>query len=512
MIEVHSEVRRAQVESGSPSRPARARLLGMMVTLLVLATVMTIAASFRLPDLERPGRNYDEGVYLESLLLMRHGYRPVADFPASQGPLHLYAAYTSYALGGYSLEAARMGSVLASLFAVGAATWTGVAMYGRVGGLAAAVTLALSPAFLNVSRQALPEAPAVALALLAVGAAAWSWRGGGDRWRVLAGLALAAACLVKPTVASAALPVCMLSYQRRSTRASLLAPATAAIAGLAGLGAAGMGAALEQTIGWRLGGQQVDASPAMIGHNLWLLVDKLFMLEGPAFYALALVGAMLLAARVSGWLAAAVLGWFAGGLALLLVYTNLSSHLAVVLLPSLALLVGAAASAAWGAVARLRRPDLAGLVAAVGILWYGLTVPSLVDRDQRIANGVGTPDGGFGQAERTAVRLIARLTSEDDWVITDQPYLAFLANRKVPPPLVDPSDSRIQAGSLTADQVIGILREYDPDTVVLWTGKLSRFDLFLAEVTSDYVLAQQVGTGSDDWPRLIYRDPDGDTD
>ncbi len=57
------------------------------------------------------------------------------------------------------------------------------------------------------------------------------------------------------------------------------------------------------------------------------------------------------------------------------------------------------------------------------------------------------------------------------WVITDAPQLAFLAGRRVPPPLVDTSEARIRAGALGAELAIDVLRDYDVDTVVLWTGQ-----------------------------------------
>ncbi|MDP8923988.1 MAG: glycosyltransferase family 39 protein, partial [Chloroflexota bacterium] len=318
--------------------------------LVTLALVLAVGLSFRLPDLERPGRNYDEGVYLQSLLLMRHGYLPVRDIVATQGPLHLYLAYAPYALGGYTLEAARLGAVGASLLAIVGLAWAGAATIGRIGGVAAALALALSPAFLNVSRQALPEAPALAFTILAVGAAGKAWTTDRDRWRIAAGALFAVACLVKPIVAPAGLAVVTLGVTPRSWRASALVPVVAMLVGLGALLGVGLGPALDQVVGWRLQGEQVDPSLETIRHNAELLVDRLVLEEQPAFYALALVGALLLA-RSRLRFGLAVVGWFVGQLGLLLLYVNLSSHLGVALLPPLALLLGAAATAAWRAIA-----------------------------------------------------------------------------------------------------------------------------------------------------------------
>src|SRR5215212_9170689 len=83
--------------------------------LAALAAVLVLGLALRLPNLSQPDDNFDEGAYLESILLMRHGYRPFADINTGEGPLNLYLAYVSYSLGGYTLSAARTGTVLASL-------------------------------------------------------------------------------------------------------------------------------------------------------------------------------------------------------------------------------------------------------------------------------------------------------------------------------------------------------------------------------------------------------------
>lgn len=478
-------------------------------TWLALGVSMVWAIHVRLPDLERPGRNYDEGVYLQSLLLMRHGYRPVADIVATQGPFHLYLAYVSYALGGYTLQAARMGVVVASLVTILAVAWTSHRLAGRLAAVASTLALALSPTLLLLSRQALPEVLALAFVAPAVGAAVAAWQTDRHRWRVLAGLLLAAACLIKPLVAPAALPVIILGYRRRSALASLLSPTVAGLAGLAGLALVGAGSTFEQVIGWRLRAQQLDPSWPIVSHNAGLLLDKLSGREGAALYTLGGLGAVLLVIT-SGRLALALVGWLVVQLGLLLCYANLSAHLDVALLPAVTLLVGVAVAGLGRPTTWTARLSPVGVLALGGTLWLLATTPTLVGRDQEIVAGRGSTDETIGQIERTVVREIDRLSTQDEWVITDEPYLAFLAGRMVPPPLVDPSDARIDGGLLTSDQAIAAFRDYDVDVVVLWTGKLSRLDKFVQTVSDEQALVAQVGTGNDDYPRLIFHDPDGD--
>lgn len=504
--------RPAPVPDRSPAARAGERSKDWLA-LAALAAVMLLALALRLPNLDEPGDNYDEGVYLESLFLMRHGYRPFADIVATQGPLHLHLAYLPYALGGYTLSAARAGSVAASLIGLAGVAWTGHALGGRLGGIVAAFALALSPTYLSASRQALPEAPALGLALLAVGAAARARRTDQDRWRLLGGALLGLACLVKPIVAPAAIPVFLLAA-RRSGRSTVLAPAAAAAVGATGLLAVGAAGALDQVVGWRLGGRQLDPSLSTVWHNVELLIDKMWRQEQPAFYALALVGALSLAIRAPGP-SLAIGGWALSALGLLLLYTDLSSHLGVTLIPPLAVLagVGLAAGARVLGGHSWRRPPIGVALAVLGALvavWYAASIPALVNRDRRLVDGELSTDRDGGRDERAAVREIARATSADDFVLTDAPYLAFLANRKVPPSLIDPSNARIQAGALTADHVLAGLDTYRPELVVLWTGKLARFDSVVEAVDRRYEPVRQFGTVDKGRPRAIYRDPDAD--
>ena len=476
--------------------------------LAALAAVLALGLALRLPNLGQPDDNFDEGAYLEALLLMRHGYRPFADINTGEGPLNLYLAYPSYALGGYTLSAARTGTVFASLVGLIGVAWTAGALGGRVAGVGAALAFALSPTYLRVSRWVGPEATAVALAALAVGAAAWAYRTDRDRWRLLAGALLSLACLIQASVPPTAVAVGLLTFSPRSPRAVLLAPAmAAAVAGIV-VAAIGPLEVLNRIVTWRLAGQQLDPSWPGISHNVELLYDKMFRQEQPAFYALAAVGglALLLRALQPGL---ALAGWLGAQLLLLLLYTELSAHLGVTLIGPLAVLAGVGLGAAWSLFsARRRRTIMTIAVSALAVLiagWYATAIPALLDRDQRLIAGLLSTDRDGGRDERAAVRVIGRLTAAEDFLLTDAPYLAFLSDRKVPPELVDPSLSRIRAGALTAEQVTASLQAYNPKLVVLWTGKLARFEPLMEILSAEWEPVEQYGTVDKGTPRAIYR-------
>jgi len=99
-------------------------------------------------------------------------------------------------------------------------------------------------------------------------------------------------------------------------------------------------------------------------------------------------------------------------------------------------------------------------------------VPSIVRDDYEISAGLTRADRNGPDDNLRAAQIIAAATDPDDILLTDSPYLAFLADRLVSPSLVDPSSARIRAGAVTSAELIGSLDTDDADVVVLWTGKL----------------------------------------
>jgi hypothetical protein len=479
----------------------RRRTFSLSNILLVAASVGILGASiaFRLPRLDIPNENYDEGVYLESLFLMHDGYLPFRDIVATQGPLHLYLAYPAYALGGNTLSAARSGSVATSLLGVLGTGIAAAALFGRWGGLGAALVLALSPTYLTVSRQALPEPMAIGLAAVAVACSALARQTGQMRWRVLAGATIGLACLVKPITVVALLPVVILAGTGRSLRTSAIAPVVTVVTGAAGVLAAGTRDSLNQVVGWRLSSGQVSLET--IPHNAALLLDKM-QAEHLAVYTLAIIGAAVLWRR-DRLLFLAIAGWAGGALLLLLTYTELSGHLGATLLVPLALLAGMTMQATFAAERlSLTWPTL--LLALPVAAWALVAVPSIAHQDYLISAGLTRADRTGPEDALQAASIIAAATEPRDMIVTDSPYLAFLANRRVPPGLVDPSSARIRAGAITDEQMIASLDTQDADVVVLWTGKLAHLDQFFATVEEEYTPVASFGTIDKGTPRAVY--------
>jgi predicted membrane-bound mannosyltransferase len=196
------------VRPSVPALRARRGWPDVAMHVLVLAPVLLLALALRLINLGAYSGLFDEGIRTEQLFLMAHGYRPFKDIFAAQGPLLLDALYPPYAffrsVVDSPLVAVRLAAVSYSLLGLAGLYWLGCQLAGRLGGLIAALLLALSPLYLEGSRLALAEVPALAPAILSLGCAVRYSTHGKTRWIAAAGLLLTVSMLMKPITFAAA--------------------------------------------------------------------------------------------------------------------------------------------------------------------------------------------------------------------------------------------------------------------------------------------------------------------
>lgn len=488
-----------------------------LTDLVLLALVLLLALAPRLVNLHTYSGLFDEGIRTEQLFLMQQGYRPFSQIFAAQGPLLLDTLYPLYALYDRlldpSLLAARLVAVTYSLVGLAGVYWLGHQLAGRTGALVAALLLALSPLYLEGSRLALAEVPALAPAILALGCAQRYSLRGASRWLWLAGLLLTMSLLMKPITLAAA-PAVALAALLRGRR------------GLRDLVAVGLGMlALSALAIWLLGFSEVfeqiwlyrklaqEAEPWNLRKNIEAIRVGLGY-EPLALLPLAGLGGLALLA--SDWRRMLPsLVWAVGGLALLLAYSPLHGKHLVVAIPGAALLAGAG----WTSLTRRlvglapRRPVgrlLAAVLPVLAVGWYGSTLAPLLPRTSELLKVTrdDNVDPAFEQYA-DAVTTLRALTSPDDFIVTDQPYLAFLAERKVPPELVDTALTRIRSRSLTGGQAITTAARYDPKLIVLWGDRLRSLPTFKQWVDRNYQ-AIKVYNRRGDTDRAIYLRRDAD--
>ena len=112
--------------------------------------------------------------------------------------------------------------------------------------------------------------------------------------------------------------------------------------------------------------------------------------------------------------------------------------------------------------------------------------------DARAAHWSAEPPYGLerellGPQHAAAQRLLSTLTGPSDFVIVDEPAVAFQARRLVPPNLVDTSMVRIRSRSLDADDVIRAAQQSDVRVLFLFSDGLRNLKPFAAWVDDQFV-------------------------
>jgi len=244
----------------------------------------------------------------------------------------------------------------------------------------------------------------------------------------------------------------------------------------------------------------------------WSLAENWAMLWGelqwdqPSFFGLALLGGLILAV-MQPRAGLPLLTWGILSFVLLLVYSPLGIKHAAVQLPPTALLAGAGLGALWRAfaaggmaraadgaptpprirgAARTARLAAAGL-AGIGLLAYAASAPTIVARDQQ-AMTVG--DIGAEPPYRQESQLIQGLTTPDDFILVDDPYLAFLNDRMMPPWLVDTSYFRIRSGALSGADVVSHAEAYDVRLMLLASDNLRELKKFRDWADEQYAVVK----------------------
>ncbi|MCC7105971.1 MAG: glycosyltransferase family 39 protein [Chloroflexi bacterium] len=482
--------------------PARPRVRLRAWPLVVLGALLAVAAVTRLVNLDVYTGKFDEGIRAEQLLLMDAGFRPVRDIFAAQGPLSLDVFYGPYVLFGHTLGAARLAVALYSLVGIAAIWWVARQIGGNLAAALATALLTLSPLYLKNSRLALLEVPSLVPATLAIGAALHFASTGRRAALVASGVLIAIALSIKPMALPAAVATGLIVLLRKpfSWRDVALFGLVTALVGLAVAAVYGLDAIVDQVVQYRLAAHR--GSGWSLKEN-WSIARQELVDESLALYALALFGGLVAATRRPRVVAPLFI-WLALSAGLLAIYSPLQFKHVVILLPPLALLAGLGLAEAVRGLERWRAcrhgpaagradPDRGSspgplraslllvwpLTALLLVGWYAATFPRVAGAHRLIL--AATPETPPETYDDEAA-LIARLTTPDDFIVVDDPYIAYRVRRMVPPALVDTSSYRIRSGALSARATIAELERFDVRLLFLFSDGLRDLQPF-----SDYV-------------------------
>lgn len=470
--------------------------------------LLFVAVGMRAINLSGYSGDLDEGIRGIQLLLMRAGFRPFQDIVASQGPLLLDVLYPLYVAYGGSLAAVRLAVGTYSLVGIVGTYLLSRTLAGPVGAAAATLLLILSPTYLRNSRQALAETVALGPAIFAVWAAIRYQRSGRNGWLVGAGLLLGISLLIKPITIAAALPVglaVLLRGGQRLRRLLTLGCIVASVVLFVSL-LSGLSNVFDQIVEYRLRSRELDSWK--LSEN-WNVLRSALGRDQIAIFGLAVFGAIALVV-LSPRAGFPLVMWGIGSFALMLFYSPLFPKHVVTIIPPVAILAGAGLGRVWenlhGNHRRLSGAHL-GFILPVG--WYLFSLPGLIGWDMRFMNLLpGNDLPGYSDAA-DAVRSIVAISQPTDFVLTDHPYLAFLAQRLVPPALADPSKTRLRSRELTGDEIAAAGTTYPSAVAVMWADRFRPLRSFRNWYEETYQTVKIYGKKGD-VPRTIAVRRDAD--
>jgi hypothetical protein len=121
------------------------------------------------------------------------------------------------------------------------------------------------------------------------------------------------------------------------------------------------------------------------------------------------------------------------------------------------------------------------IAALLGLIWVSTTYARQLDKDL-----LDSPDLGGSELQATAGKLkilniMNEYVDQTHWIVTDVPMFAFRVARPVPPVLATFSSKRLATGSLTEEDILTAMREYQPEQVLMARFEIPALEAYLQE-------------------------------
>ena len=497
------------------SRFGQATLLFIYISISLAAIAISLVAIAADIGAANLSRIYDEGVYWQSLRAMSGGYHLYEQIFYSQPPLFLLSIYPLYKLFGSTIVSARVGVAILSLLGLPGSYLMGKALGGRAGGVVAVVLLAVTPMYFVQSHVLEAEGPATALLFLTIGAGFMWWEHPTGRkgmaFAVLCAVTLALGILTKLLDVTAVVPILLLVLARiwrvrhrkspnvwRSFLPIAVAIVAAVIATLIILAPFlhSLNALLQQVVMFHLA-----AKKEMIASESGN-IDTLarFVMANRVLSTAAIVGVALTIMR-RDWRIFPLLAWFMVTLIVVTIQVPLWPRHAIVLIPPLIAIVALGLKDL--PAIPMRRPIACEQRAALlmGLLVFMIVILDIRHdylryRELQVAN---TTDQWMAQVAAD----LKRVTTPDQWVITDAQSAAAFGDRDTPPWLVDTSVTRVTSGYLTSEELMQAASDPRVHAVVFATDHftLAPVSNFRPWVKQHFGLLRTYGDGIELWTR-----------
>ncbi len=463
-------------------------LLPILIALVFLAFTFSYY-----PFREKLQYDGDEGLNLMRSMLVSLGHPLYSEVSSDQPPLFNQILGLLFRVVGFEVNPARMLVLLFSTLLVWACAQFLQLTLGNLTAILFLPLVIMAPEYLRLSTSVMIGVPSIAMAAVSMlFMARWHQRKN-PWWLVLSGFALALSVLIKlftgflaPVFLAGITASVYFDKREEGFSSRLFRPALIWILCFAGLAI---------LLGLVLVGPQ----------NVWLIVSPHLAapvtesLEGDRYTINAHLQAAipLLLLDLFGiaftvyrrnWLSLYPLAWAGLAYVLFSFYSPVFYHHQLLITIPAAMLAAAGVGEGILALVRLRGPSdfirfrsIFGAGALISFVLVSAHYLPALDRELLDSPRIS----GFS-LRTTPWRLRVLSTMNDyidrtHWIVTDTPMYAFRVHRPVPPSLATFSAKRLATGSLTDEDILKAMREYQPEQVLMGRFTIPALEAYLQE-------------------------------
>jgi 4-amino-4-deoxy-L-arabinose transferase-like glycosyltransferase len=458
-----------------------------------VALIFLLFTFFYYPFREKLQFDTDEGLNLMRSMLVALGYPLYSQVSSDQPPLFNNILALVFRVGGPDVYRARLLVLLFSTVLV----WAGAQFLQITSGRWAVILflplIIMVPRYLNLSVAVMIGVPSIAMAVVSLMLLAMWHQRRSTIWLILSALLLGLSVLIKlftgflVPIFLAGMVISEYLKRRKGTISwRVVEPALVwgvsfvVVVALLGLGMVGLRNA------WFIIFPPLSAPSQDVFQSDHFSLN-LHLRDALPMLLLGLLGTGIALYR-RRWVLLYPLAWAAVAYVMLSFYSPVFYHHQLLITVPMALM---AAAGTGEAVSALLAPGLSsgplglrwalGIAALAGFLWVSAIYRPVLDKE--LLNG---PSLGDSELQATAgklrvLNLMNEYIDQTNWIVTDVPMFAFRVGRPVPPVLATFSSKRLATGSLTEEDILTAMREYQPEQVLMARFEIPALEAYLQE-------------------------------
>ena len=463
-------------------------LLPILIALIFLAFTFSY-----FPFREKLQYDTDEGLNLMRSMLVSLGYPLYSQISSDQPPLFNEILALLFRAVGFDVNPARFLVLLFSTFLV----WAGAQFLQLTSGRLAAILflplMLMVPRYLGLSVAVMIGVPSLAFAVASLTLIAVWHQQRRDVWLVLSGFMLALSVLIKLFTGFVApifvIGITIAEYMDRRGEGlswKILRPALVWSVSFVGLAILLALVLIGPQNVWSIIAPSLNA-PSQAEFQSDYFAMNTHLQGAIPFLVMGCLG-LLMAIFNRRWLMLYPLAWAALAYGLFSIYSPVFYHHQLLITIPMTILAASAVGEGLSSLLQIRQSsdlpraqNVLGVLAAAGLIWVFTTYIPILN-DELMDNPRVTDFNLRATPGKLAIlHTMEEYADQTNWIVTDMPLYAFRAGRPVPPILATFSQKRLSTGSLTENDIVNTVREYQPEQVMMARFEIPALEAYLQD-------------------------------